>query len=233
MMALKTKAILRVKEFFLANITEMKKGKTNISIIQQSSLVKYAKLFKFLLREAPAMGHEVRSAYVDVMQKLVTTLFKNYYACLLRMDILVATKNDLLVVEDAGMKSIFTQKIDFNFNRDKTTVGGETFAMNGRDEVLEEVEAPPILIHVATAEKARYHFEALFRSLCKHLVDAASNEFLFLLDFFQTEVHDTYYKIFNRSLSLLLENLENYMIGSYDVVSLLLCIRITHSMRRS
>jgi len=231
MMALKTKAILRVKEFFLANILEMKKGKTNISIIQQNSLAKYAKLFKFLLREAPDMGHEVRSAYVEIMQKLVTSLFKNYYVCLLKMDILVASKNDLLVVEDAGMKSIFSQKIDFNFNKDKSTVGGETFAINGRDVVLQEVEAPPILIHVATAEKARFHFEALFRSLCKHLVDAASNEFLFLLDFFQTEVHDTFYKIFNRSLSMLLENLENYMIGSYDVVALLLCIRLTHSMR--
>ena len=189
------------------------------------------KLFKFLLREAPAMGHDVRSAYVDIMQKLVITLFKNYYVCLLRMDILVATKNDLLVVEDASMKSIFTQKIDFNFNRDKSTIGGETFAMNNRDVILTELEAPPIIIHIAAAEKARYHFESLFRSLCKHLVDAASNEFLFLLDFFQTEVHDTFYKIFNRSLSLLLENLENYVIGSYDIVSLLLCIRINDAMR--
>ena len=168
----------------MTNVTEMKKGKTNISIIQQNSLVKYAKLFKFLLREAPAMGHDVRSAYVDVMQKLVINLFKNYYACLLRMDILVATKNDLLVVEDASMKSIFTQKIDLTSTETKRQ-SGVRLLMNNRNEILAELEAPPIIIHIATAEKARYHFESLFRSLCKHLVDAASNEFLFLLDFFK------------------------------------------------
>ena len=231
MMTLKTRAIARTKEFFIANIAEMKKGKTNINMIQQNSLVKYAKLFKILLREAPQMGEEVRGSYVDIMQKLVTNLFKNYYAALLKMEIIVATKADVLVIADAPMKSLFTQKIDFSFNKDKSSAGGETFALNGRDEIISDMESSPILVHVATAEKARYHFEVLFRSLLKHLVDAASNEFLFLLDFFQTEVHDTFYKIYGRGLSLILENLEDYMLSCYDVVSLLLCIRITQSMR--
>lgn len=231
MMTLKTKAIARAKDFFLVNILEMKKGKTNINMIQQNSLVKYAKLFKILLREAPQMGEEVRGTYVEIMQKLVSGLFKNYYSALLKMEIIVATKTDVLVIADAPMKSLFTQKIDFAFNKDKSSVGGETFALNGRDDLIGEMEISPILVHIATAQKSRYHFEVLFRSLLKHLVDAASNEFLFLLDFFQTEVHDTFYKIYGRCLSLLLENLEDYMLSCYDVVSLLLCIRVTHSMR--
>lgn len=231
MMTLKTKAIARAKDFFLANILEMKKGKTNINMIQQNSLAKYAKLFKILLREAPQMGEEVRGTYVEIMQKLVTNLFKHYYSALLKMEIVVATKTDVLVIADAPMKSLFTQKIDFTFNKDKSSVGGETFALNGRDEIISDLEGSPILVHVATAEKARYHFEVLLRSMLKHLVDAASNEFLFLLDFFQTEVHDTFYKIYGRCLSLILENLEDYMLSCYDVVSLLLCIRITQSMR--
>jgi len=39
------------------------------------------------------------------------------------------------------------------------------------------------MVHVATAEAQKYPFELLLRSEVKHLSDAATNEFLFVIDF--------------------------------------------------
>ena len=58
-------------------------------------------------------------------------------------------------------------------------------------------------MHVAQAENQRFPFEVLLRSVLKHLVDAASNEFLFLVDFFKTQPKDTFNRYVLRVLVLL------------------------------
>lgn len=78
------------------------------------------------------------------------------------------------------------------------------------------------------AENLRYPFEAILRSVIKHLSDAATSEFLFILDFFKTNSRDTFNKIFGRTLSLILEYLENYLLNCHDVISLLLMIKMTY-----
>ena len=55
-----------------------------------------------------------------------------------------------------------------------------------------QIEWEPILVHVAHAEGQRFPYEVILRSVLKHLVDAASNEFLFLCDFFKTQPKDTF-----------------------------------------
>jgi len=57
-----------------------------------------------------------------------------------------------------------------------------------------QIESEPILVHVATAEGQRFPFEVLIRSEVKHLSDAATNEFLFIIDFFHSSPRDTFNK---------------------------------------
>ena len=76
------------------------------------------------------------------------------------------------------------------------------------------------------AEGQRYPFEAIFRSILKHLIDAASNEFLFVTDFFRTAPRETFNRIFGRTLSLVLENMENYLLNCFDAVGLLIMIKV-------
>lgn len=57
-----------------------------------------------------------------------------------------------------------------------------------------QIESEPILIHVAVAENQRHPFEAILRSTVKHLSDAATSEFLFILDFFSSNARDTFNK---------------------------------------
>ena len=44
------------------------------------------------------------------------------------------------------------------------------------------------------AENQKYNFEAILRSIIKHLSDAATSEFLFILDFFSSSARDTFNK---------------------------------------
>jgi hypothetical protein len=82
---------------------------------------------------------------------------------------------------------------------------------------------------VAQAERLKYPYEALFRSIQKHLMDSATSEYLFSKDFFKLRSRDLFNQIFARTLSLCLENLENYLFSCYDALGLLLMIRVTHA----
>eukprot|EP01041_Mallomonas_annulata_P001396 gene1396-2688_t len=205
---LKSRALSKIKEYFTIQFNALRKAKTNVQMLQQTALVKYSQLLQFLQQEAPPIAEDLRN-YHDKLMKLETT---------------VASKQDLVAVEDAALRSMFTHKVDLSKRCD-------AFALAERDRILDQVEGEPILVHVATAEAQRYTFEMLLRSEIKHLSDSATNEFLFIIDFFGTNPRDTFNKIFVRTLSLILENLENYLLNCYDAIGLLLMIKVTHSQR--
>lgn len=85
------------------------------------------------------------------------------------------------------------------------------------------------MVHVALAEGQRYPYEMLFRSVMMHLMDAVTNEHVFCRQFFK---RDAFGPLFHATLSLLLEQLENYLFGCYDTLALLLMIKVTHAHRR-
>jgi hypothetical protein len=78
-------------------------------------------------------------------------------------------------------------------------------------------------------QETHFTYEAIFRSVMKHLMDAATNEYLFGMDFFKDRSFDTFNQIFGRTISLLLENLENYLFSCYDAIGLLLMIKVCSS----
>ncbi len=45
------------------------------------------------------------------MSKTLTSLFKSYYAQLLKCEIVIGTKSDLIVAEEAALKSLFSSKV--------------------------------------------------------------------------------------------------------------------------
>lgn len=49
--------------------------------------------------------------YVESMGRTLQNLFKSYYAQLLKQDLVIATKGDLIAVEEATLKNMFTQKV--------------------------------------------------------------------------------------------------------------------------
>jgi hypothetical protein len=49
--------------------------------------------------------------YIESMGKTLLNLFKSYSSQLLKLDLTIMSKTDLIAVEDAAMKSMFMQKV--------------------------------------------------------------------------------------------------------------------------
>ena len=221
---LKMRAISKIKDYFLQQFGALRKTKTNVSMVQQNSLIKYATLLQFLQTEAAPVAEDLRTVYIESMSRTLFNLFKSYSLQLLKLDEVYADKHDLIGVEEAALRSMFTNKVNLSKRSD-------AFSLGERDKILDQIESAPILVHVALAESQKYPYEALLRSIVKHLSDAATSEFLFALDFFKKNARDTFNRIFGRTLSLVLENLENYLLTCHDSIGLLLMIKVSHALR--
>lgn len=90
-------------------------------------------------------------------------------------------------------QGLFSSKVDLSKRAD-------AFSLGSRADILASPDAPPVLVHVAQAEKQKLPFEALFRSVQRHLMDSATSEYGFALEFFgtvlsRTEATETFYKV--------------------------------------
>lgn len=237
---LRLKAVANARDYFLHRIAELMKPKTHVQMLQRHGLLKYQHLYGFLLECAPEVAEEVRLNYAETMGKTVFSLFRAYQAQLQKLVLEVANKNDLIAVEEGAVRGLFSSKVDLSKR-------GDAFSLADRDKILGEVEREPILVHIAQAEKARFPYEVCMRSVFKHLLEAATCEFLFCQDFFEVKPRgsargtpagavgkagETFNAVFARTLSLCLENLENHLFNCYDAVGLLLMIRLTTSFRQ-
>jgi len=157
-----------------------------------------------------------------IMGKSLYALFRTYQAQLHQLDAtkLAATRHDVIAIDDAALRDALTTKA-------KKRV--DSFGLGTRAHDVLEDAAEPIMSHLALAEGKRYPYEMLFRSLMIHLINAVTNEHVFCRQFFK---QDAFEPLFNSTLSLLLEQLENYLFSCHDALALLLMIKVTHSHRR-
>ncbi|OQR87003.1 vacuolar protein sorting-associated protein [Achlya hypogyna] len=221
---LKLRACAQIREWLLGRINDLKKPKTNVQIVQQTTLLKMKYALSFLQDQAPSMALEFRETYAETMSRILLGVFKAYHTSLIKFHDEAATRTDVVAVEEASLKSMFSSRVTVNKQ-------SNAFSLGDRDQILALATAPPIMIHVAQAENLKCPYEVLFRSLQAHLMNAATSEYLFVLDFFAGadgfRVREYFLRIFAKTLSLCLEQLENYLCTSYDSIGLLLMIRLT------
>eukprot|EP00742_Colponemidia_sp_Colp-10_P005738 GILJ01006133.1.p1 GENE.GILJ01006133.1~~GILJ01006133.1.p1 ORF type:complete len:595 (+),score=118.62 GILJ01006133.1:511-2295(+) len=216
---LKLKAVSRIREFLMTKINSLKKPKTNIQILQQNVLVKYRIFIDFLDSNHPEVANEIKAAYLETMSKMYYGHFKTYITNLSKLQYDIATKNDLIGSEDRE-RGLFGGRKDLQ-NK------GAVFSLNNRDQVLQEIDQDPIIYHVAVQKGLKFPYECILRSSHKLLMDTATSEYLFCLDFFGIRDTDMFMLIFTKTISWFLESLENALYNCYDTVGLLLMIRVT------
>ena len=57
-----------------------------------------------------------------------------------------------------------------------------------RASILERIDNQPIVVAISQAKKNLFHFEEVFRSQNKLIVDAVCKEFVFVLEFFDLKL---------------------------------------------
>jgi len=238
---LRLKAVERTRNYFLNVMKQLRRPKTHVRMIQTHALLKYEYLVDFLLVSSPIIHIEIRDVYVESMSKTLHTLFRTYHKQLLTLDMRLATRVDLIAVEEGALRDAFSAKVNMRKRGDAFVLGDRakvlddtTSAESGGDENAAASSLPPINAHLASMNGEKYSYEMIFRSIISHLIDAATNEYIFARQFFKEYgQNDCWEAIFGKTLSLVLEQLENYLFNCHDAIAILLMIKLTHSFKRT
>ncbi|KAK6940405.1 Vps52 [Dillenia turbinata] len=212
-------ALQQVFEFIVQKLYALRKPKTNIQILQQSILLKYKYVVVFLKEHGKEVYNEVRGAYIDTMNKVLSAHFRAYIQALEKLQLDIATSSDLIGVE-ARSSSLFSRGREPLKNR------SAVFALGERINILKELDQPALIPHIAEASSLKYPYEVLFRSLHKLLMDTATSEYLFCDNFFGEE--SAFYEIFAGPFSVIDEHFNSILPNCYDAIGLMLMIRIIH-----
>lgn len=216
---LRQKAISKVFEFIVQKLYALRKPKTNIQILQQSVLLKYKYVISFLKEHGKEVYTEVRGAYIDTMNKVLSAHFRAYIQALEKLQLDIATSSDMIGVETRST-GLFTRAREPLKNR------SSVFALGDRINILKEIDQPALIPHIAEASAQKYPYEVLFRSLQKLLMDTATSEYLFCDEFFGEE--SIFFDIFTGPFAVVDEHFNSILPNCYDAIGLMLMIRIIH-----
>ncbi|KEH42976.1 vacuolar protein sorting-associated protein [Medicago truncatula] len=217
---LRQKAVSKVFDFIVQKLYALRKPKTNIQILQQSVLLKYKYVVNFLKEHGKEVYNEVRAAYIDTMNKVLSAHFRAYIQALEKLQLDIATSYDLIGVETRSNSGLFATAWQPLKNR------SAVFALGDRINILKEIDEPALIPHIAEASSMKYPYEVLFRSLQKLLMDTATSEYNFCEDFYG-EQH-MFYEIFSGPFGVMDEHFNTILPNCYDAIGLMLMIRIIH-----
>lgn len=218
---LRIKAMTKLRGYLLEQVYKFRRPMTNYQV-PQNAMLKYKFFFEFILSNERQVAQEICSEYVDTMSKIYYSYFKSYSSRLaaLRYEEAVS-KDDLMGIEDTASKSLFAKTTSL---KNKGTI----FTIGKRGDILtSELEAPIIIPHAQ--QKTRYTFEALFRSEQYALVDNACREYLFIMEFYLVrgnQAQELFNQIMGKTMSLMMKNLETYVVDCYDTIALFLCLQL-------
>ncbi|KAJ1296691.1 hypothetical protein BS78_01G321600 [Paspalum vaginatum] len=217
---LRQKAVSKIFEFVIQKFYALRKPKTNIQILQQSVLLKYKYTIIFLKEHAKEIYAEVRAAYIDTMNKVLSAHFRAYIQALEKLQMDIATSTDLLGVETRSTGFLFS------IGKEPLKPRSSVFALGDRINILKEIDQPALIPHIAEAKSQKYSYEVLFRSLQKLLIDTATSEYLFTDDFFGEE--SIFHDIFAGPIQVVDEHFTAVLLNCYDAIGIMLMIRIIH-----
>ncbi|KAM1225950.1 hypothetical protein TB2_044481 [Malus domestica] len=216
---LRQKAVSKVFDFVVQKLYALRKPKTNIQILQQNVLLKYKYVVSFLKEHGKEVYIEVRAAYIDTMNKVLSAHFRAYIQALEKLQLDIAASSDLIGVETRNT-SLFSRGREPLKNR------SAVFALGERRKVLKEIDEPALIPHIAEASSIKYPYEVLFRSLHKLLMDTATSEYHFCDDFFGEQ--SVFCEIFAGPFSVIDEHFNSILPNCYDAIGVMLMICIIH-----
>jgi hypothetical protein len=75
---LKTRALIRIRDFLVDRIRSLRVPNSNIQVIQQTSMLRYRYLFHFMLEHHPQLANEIKQAYMNTMKWYYSHHFERF-----------------------------------------------------------------------------------------------------------------------------------------------------------
>lgn len=207
------KMVGRIRHYLLHKVLALQQPSSNVQILQQN-MIKHQPLYNVLVDFNLDIASEVKTQYAHTMLNLFYGQFKQYVSSLTKCASELASKNETIGQLDTG--------------RQKVTPG--LFALGERGKWILDADdhnaAASIIPHVAASAKKTYHFERIFLSLQRVLLDTVSGELAFQRDFFNS---DMFSLVFNSIVTWYEETVESYLSNCHDAIGVLLMMVILES----
>lgn len=227
-------AIARIRDYLVTKIKSLRLPKSNVQIIQQSSLLRVRKSYVFLAKYHEVLSSEIMQAYCLTMKWYYSVQFEKYQRSLSRVQIRNITKQELLGAEDVprSLGNMFTSTQKQVAKRESASASVMT--LGTRAKYLHDNTSGIILAYLAETEKESYFLERVFRSYIVALVENAAVEYLFMNEFFTpkgSRVVSEHYATTFEPLFVAAQSYVKVLIAeSLDVLGILTCIRVCQKL---
>jgi len=236
---LRTKSVQKVRDFLLQRVASLRKKMTNIQILQQSVLLKYKGLYQFVQEHAPDVAAEVREAYITTLSAVYLRHVKGYTAELMRARVEPATKSDLIGTEEWALVATAFSAASLFSSKPVTARGDRAYRLADRATILDQVGEPPlipaVLAQAASSSNAdgsgAVYYEGAFRSFAVLLMETAGSEHAFMGEFLGDT--DAFDQIFGKAIFHCMENLEQYLLQTWDAIACLLLLALIPEITRT
>ncbi|KAI3632572.1 hypothetical protein MIR68_009678 [Amoeboaphelidium protococcarum] len=241
---LRLKATERIRHFLLERLQQLGSQNTNAPVVQKM-LLNFRAYNHFISMRHHEASTEIRLTYEYLMQQYYSARFGKYVSRLQKTLVTVGDKTELIGSDD-GQSGLNLKKALMVATGKGTSalsnMAGKIspFILGDRVKQLTSMDSPVIIPHVAEEQNAKYLVEAVFRSVCRTLLDNASSEYSFITEFFRPPdsftqghyngkqlVQEIFQQVFGKSIKSVQEMISTIVMNSFDAVGLLLCIRIT------
>lgn len=227
-------AISRIRDYLVTKIKSLRLPKSNVQVIQQSSLLRLRKLYSFLYKYHEVLGEEIMQAYCLTMRWYYQFSFDAYRKSLSKIQIRNISKQELLGSEDIprSLGNMFSSTQKQTTRKDTTTAS--VMSLGTRAKYLHDNTSGIILAYLAETEKETYFVERVFRSYIVALVENAAVEYLFMNEFFKPRGSRTIGIHYSETFDGLFQTSQTYVkqltSESLDVLGLLICIRVCQGL---
>ena len=214
---LSAKAVERIRDFVVAQIKALRSPNINAQVIQQNSFLRYKDVFAFLARHNSELAEEITQAYVNTMRWYYSSHFSRYKSAVEKLRLHTIDQTYTLGPEAVSAKGV-------------RNMASDVFSIGRRTDILRTSNDIAMPSHAAEDDKGIHYLEAAFRAFNLALVDNASAEYAFLLEFFSKQPQQLTNRKFNEIFQPVFElgqTLTKQLIdGTMDAFGVLICVRL-------
>ena len=155
---LKTRALIRIRDFLVDRIRSLRVPNSNIQVIQQTSMLRYRYLFHFMLEHHPKLANEIKQAYMNTMKWYYSYHFERFRRALEKVK--VDTKVEMIGDESkrGGL---------FSSNRGGHLPSNDPFHLGDRVDILK-----------GDSDLVSIQAKDLDREVCRFLCNTNGSTFL-------------------------------------------------------
>ncbi|GFH22067.1 uncharacterized protein HaLaN_19474, partial [Haematococcus lacustris] len=140
-----------VREFVLQKVYLLRRPKTNVQILQQSSLLKNKYFVRFLRQHGQDVYQEVRSEYVTIVSRIYTSHFRTYLSAMEKLLLPAASQADTLGAQEGGGGPAVNMLNLFKKDGGARSSTEQVFQLGERGALLLDLDKAPVVPHMAEA----------------------------------------------------------------------------------